>query len=106
MTTLTGKLINNTYKQLVKIGVSTNTGFTTALTTIEDGDGSASSLQLATNAAQVDGNLFVAGKFGVSSDASIAGNIAVANKVCASAFHGDGSNLTGLVFTGDASVSS
>jgi len=99
MTTLTGKLINNTYKQLVKIGVSTNTGFTTTLTTIEDGDGSASSLQLATNAAQVDGNLFVAGKFGVSSDASVAGNLAISNKVCASAFYGDGSNLTGIVFT-------
>ena len=96
MTTLTGKLINNTYKQLVKIGVSTNTGFTTALTTIEDGDGSASSLQLATNAAKVDGNLFVAGKFGVSSDASVAGNLAISNKVCASAFHGDATNMTGV----------
>ena len=40
-TTLTGRLINNTYKQLLKIGVSTNTVFTTTLTTIEDGDGSA-----------------------------------------------------------------
>ena len=106
MTTLTGRLINNTYKQLLKIGVSTNTGFTTTLTTIEDGDGSASSLQLATNAAQIDGNLFVAGKFGVSSDASVAGNLAISNKVCASAFHGDGSNLTGLVVTGDFSVAS
>jgi len=104
MTTLTGKLISNSYKQLVKIGVSTNTGFTTTLTTIEDGDGSASSLQLATNAAKIDGTLFVGQTFGVSGDASVAGDLAISNKVCASAFHGDGSNLTGLVFTGDVSV--
>jgi len=106
MTTLTGRLINNTYKQLLKIGVSTNTGITSSLVTIQDGDGSATALQLATNAAKIDGTLFVGQTFGVSGDASVAGGLAVANKVCASAFHGDGSNLTGLVFTGDVSVSS
>ena len=68
--TLTGRLISNTYKQLLKIDVSTNTGISTALTTIVDGDGSATALQIATNAAQVDGKLFVGGKLGVSSDAS------------------------------------
>ena len=106
MTTLTGRLINNTYKQLLKIGVSTNTGITSSLVTIQDGDGSATALQLATSAAKIDGTLFVGQTFGVSGDASVAGGLAVANKVCASAFHGDGSNLTGLVFTGDVSVSS
>ena len=55
---------------------------------------------------KVDGTLFVGQTFGVSGDASVAGNLAISNKVCASAFHGDGSNLTGLVFTGDVSVSS
>ena len=35
MTTLTGRLINNTYKQLLKIGVSTNTGITSSLVTIK-----------------------------------------------------------------------
>ena len=104
--TLTGRLISNTYKQLLKIDVSTNTGISTALTTIVDGDGSATALQVATNAAKIDGTLFVGQTFGVSGDASGAGNLAIANKVCASAFHGDGSNLTGLVFTGDVSVSS
>jgi ethanolamine utilization microcompartment shell protein EutS len=59
MTTLTGRLINNTYKQLLKIGVSTNTGITGTLQTIQDGDGSATALQLATSAAQVNGTLFV-----------------------------------------------
>ena len=76
MTTLTGRLINNTYKQLLKIGVSTNTGITTSLTTIEDGDGSATALQLATNAAQIDGTFICRTKFGVSGDASVAGNLA------------------------------
>ena len=104
--TLTGRLISNTYKQLLKIDVSTNTGISTALTTIVDGDGSATALQVATSAAQIDGTLFVGKTFGVSGDASVAGNLAISNKVCASAFHGDGSNLTGLVFTGDVSVSS
>ena len=51
-TTLTGRLISNTYKQLLKIDVSTNTGISTALTTIVDGDGSATALQVATSAAQ------------------------------------------------------
>ena len=78
MTTLTGRLINNTYKQLLKIGVSTNTGITGSLVTIQDGDGSATALQLATSAAQVDGSLsviaFVGAKFGVSGDASVAGD--------------------------------
>jgi UDP-3-O-[3-hydroxymyristoyl] glucosamine N-acyltransferase len=104
--TLTGRLISNTYKQLLKIDVSTNTGISTALTTIVDGDGSATALQVATSAAQIDGTLFVGQTFGVSGDASVAGNLAISNKVCASAFHGDGSNLTGIVFTGDVSVSS
>ena len=112
MTTLTGRLINNTYKQLLKIGVSTNTGITGSLVTIQDGDGSATALQLATSAAQINGSLsvtgntFVGAKFGVSGDASVAGNFQAHSKVCASAFYGDGSNLTGLVFTGDVSVSS
>ena len=50
--TLTGRLISNTYKQLLKIDVSTNTGISSTLTTIVDGDGSATALQVATNAAQ------------------------------------------------------
>ena len=80
MTTLTGRLISNTYKQLIKIGVSTNTGITSSLVTIQDGDGSATALQLATSAAKIDGTLFVGQTFGVSGDASVAGNLAIANK--------------------------
>jgi len=106
MSTLTGRLINNTYKQLLKVATSANTGITGTLTTIQDGDAGNTALQLATSAAQIDGTLFVGQTFGVSGDASVAGNLAISNKVCASAYYGDGSNLTGLTFSGDVSVSS
>ena len=106
MSTLTGRLINNTYKQLLKVATSANTGITGTLTTIQDGDAGNTALQLATSAAQIDGTLFVGQTFGVSGDASVAGGLAIANKVCASAYYGDGSNLTGLTFSGDVSVSS
>jgi fibronectin-binding autotransporter adhesin len=106
MSTLTGRLINNTYKQLLKVATSANTGITGTLTTIQDGDAGNTALQLATSAAQIDGTLFVGKTFGVSGDASVAGDFQVHSKVCASAFYGDGSNLTGLTFSGDVSVSS
>jgi hypothetical protein len=76
------------------------------LTNIQTGDGTNTAVKIATSAVQVDGTLFVGQTFGVSGDASVAGGLAVANKVCASAYYGDGSNLTGLIFTGDVSVSS
>ena len=106
MSTLTGRLINNTYKQLLKVATSANTGITGTLTTIQDGDAGNTALQLATSAAQIDGTLFVGKTFGVSGDASIAGGLAVGNKVCASAFYGDGSNITGITTSSDVSVSS
>ena len=37
MSTLTGRLINNTYKQLLKVATSANTGITGTLTTIRGG---------------------------------------------------------------------
>ena len=90
MTELTGKLISNTYKQLLRLGVSTNSGVTAGLTTIETGDGTDSSFQLATGAAKFTGTLAVTG------DTSLDGNLHVDDKVCASAFYGDGSNITGV----------
>ena len=47
----------------------------------------------------------VAGKFGVTEDASVSGDLLVGSKVCASAFFGDGSNLTNVPTSGDVSVS-
>jgi predicted acyltransferase (DUF342 family) len=101
MTELTGKTIANTYKQLLRVGVSTNTGVSAGLQTIETGDGTDSSFQLATGAAKFTGTLAVTG------NVSLDGNIHVDDKVCASAFYGDGSNITGVtaVIAGDISVS-
>ncbi len=100
MSTLTGKQVSKTYKELLKVAVSGNTGVTGDLQNIQSGDGANSALQISTSVIQV------AGKFGVSEDASVSGDLLVGNKVCASAFYGDGSNLTGITFTGDVSVSS
>ncbi len=45
MTDLTGKLISDTYKQLLQINSSTtNTGVKTSLTNVQSGDGTASAL--------------------------------------------------------------
>ncbi len=106
MSDLTNSLINATYKKLIQVSSSGNEGISGTLTNVQTGDGTNTALKLATSAAQVDGTLFVGQTFGVSGDASVAGNLAISNKVCASAYYGDGSNLTGLVFTGDVSVSS
>ena len=106
MSDLTNSLINATYKKLIQVSSSGNEGISGTLTNVQTGDGTNTALKLATSAAQVDGTLFVGQTFGVSGDASVAGNLAISNKVCASAYYGDGSNLTGLVFSGDVSVSS
>ena len=39
MTELTNKRVKDTYKQLLKIGVSANVGVSTTLTNIQTGDG-------------------------------------------------------------------
>ena len=106
MSDLSNNLINATYKKLLQVSTSGNTGISGTLTNIQTGDGTNTAVKIATSAVQVDGTLFVGQTFGVSGDASVAGNLAIASKVCASAYYGDGSNLTGLVFTGDVSVSS
>ena len=101
MSTLTSKQISKTYKQLIKSKCKcANTGVTGDLQQVQSGDGTNSALQISTSIIQV------AGKFGVSEDASVSGDLLVGSKVCASAYYGDGSNLTGITFTGDVSVSS
>ena len=54
MATLTGKQIANSYKQLLQIG-SDNTGITTSLQTVEDGNGDSSALQLSNNIVNING---------------------------------------------------
>jgi hypothetical protein len=91
MTDLTGKLISNTYKDLLQVNSSaSNGGITTSITNIQSGNGVNTALNLATDKAKIDGSLEVAGT------------------VCASTYYGDGSNLTGVVaaITGDICVGS
>jgi len=102
MSTLTNKQISETYKQLLKVNVSanTNTGLTNDLQQIQSGDGTNAALQISTGAVKATGT------FGVDGNASVGGDLQISNKVCASAYYGDGSNITGITFTGDVSVSS
>ena len=94
MTDFTGKLISNTYKSVLAINASTTgSGVTTSLAPIQSGDGTNTAIKIATNAAQISGNL------------GVSGNLSVQDKVCASAFFGDGSNLTGLTASIGGSIS-
>ena len=56
-TQLTGKQISNTYNQLLKVNVSTNTGITSDLQTIQSGDATNSALQLSNSRVNIDGTL-------------------------------------------------
>ena len=52
---LTGKQISNTYNQLLKVNVSTNTGITDTVQTIQSGDATNSALQLSQSRVNIDG---------------------------------------------------
>ena len=91
MTDLTSKLISNTYKQLILVSSSTsNEGVSTSLKPLLTGDGGTTALKVATNAIQITGAL------GVGGNVSLDGDLHVDDKVCASAFYGDGSNISGV----------
>lgn len=67
MATLTGSTISSTYKTLLK--TASSTGVTSTLSTVEDGDATASCLKLGTTSLNVDG------KVGVNSSTSINANL-------------------------------
>ena len=67
MATLTGSTISSTYKTLLK--TASSTGVTSTLSTVEDGDATASCLKLGTTSLNIDG------KVGVNSSASINANL-------------------------------
>ena len=104
MSTLTGRQISDTYKQLIKLNVSANTGVTTSLAYIQTGDATNIGMKVATNAIQITGILNVDGSVVAAGDVSIGGTVTIGGtnlqasnaKVCASAYYGDGSNLTGV----------
>ena len=102
MSDLTSQLISNTYKQIILVSSSTsNTGVDTSLKAVQTGDGVNTALKLATNAVQITGAL------GVGGAVSLDNSLHVDDKVCASSFYGDGSNLSGVTATigGNISVS-
>ena len=99
MTELTGKQISQSYKQLLKVATSANTGVTNDLVQVETGDGTNTAMQISTSIINITGS------FGVTENASVSGDLLVGSKVCASAFYGDGSNLTNVPASGDVSVS-
>jgi len=99
MSDLSNKLINNTYKKLLQVSTSGNVGVDSNLTNVQTGDGTNTAIKISTSAIQVIGT------FGVSGDASVVGDLQVTDKVCASLFYGDGSNLTNVPTSGDVSVS-
>ena len=99
MSDLTDKLINATYKKLLQIETSGNAGADGTLRKIQTGDGTSIALKIATSAVEVSGNL------GVTNNASVAGDLQITNKVCASAFYGDGSNLTGVTMSVGGNIS-
>ena len=113
MSTLTGRQISDTYKQILKLNVSANSGATSTLTYLQTGDATNIAMKVATNAIQVTGKLDVDGSVRNAGDVSIGGTVTIGGanlqatnaKVCASAFYGDGSNLTGVPTSGDVSVS-
>ena len=91
MTDLTGKLISGTYKQLLLINSSTtNEGVGTSTVNVQTGDGTNTALKVATN------KVIAQTAFLVDGSATITNGLQVGDKVCASAYFGDGSNLTGL----------
>ena len=56
-TSLTGRQIANSYKELLKVAVSTNVGVSGALKTIQTGDAANSPLQLSQSTLNINGTL-------------------------------------------------
>jgi hypothetical protein len=60
MSTLTGTIIANTYKQLLQVGTG-NVGLTSSLQTVQDGDAANSPLQLSNSAVNINGTFQLSG---------------------------------------------
>ena len=74
MTTLTGKKIANTYKDLLQISNS-NSGIDATLRNVEDGEGTSSPLQLSTDTINLGGTIQLDGET-LTANASALNNIA------------------------------
>ena len=104
MSDLTGNTIASTYKKLLQVETSSNTGLDTTLRNIQSGDGENSALQLATDAVRITTGIAIAGNVSVSSSVFGVGAV-FSGTVSAGFFVGDGSGLTNVSSTHPTSVS-
>ena len=107
-TSLTGRQIANSYKELLKVAVSTNVGVSAALKTVQAGDATNSPLQLSQSTLNVNGTFALNGTnitvTGEQINAAVSGgfqNVSASTgfftaEVCANTYYGDGSNLSGV----------
>ena len=104
MATLTGKLISNTYKDLLQVSNS-NDGVDSTVRFVSDGEGTNSALKISNSEVETTGKLTVGAA--LSASGKITGDSAtVITAVCASTYFGDGSNLTGVAASIPTSVTS
>ena len=102
MATLTGKLISNTYKDLLQVSNS-NDGVDSTVRFVSDGEGTNSALKISNSEVETTGKLTVGAA--LSASGKITGDSAtIIAAVCAATYFGDGSNLTGVAASIPTSV--
>ena len=104
MATLTGKLISNTYKDLLQVS-NNNDGVDSTVRFVSDGEGTNSALKISNSEVETTGKLTVGAN--ISASGKITGDSAtIIGNVTAASYYGDGSNLTNISATPATSVSS
>ena len=104
MTTLTGKLISNSYKDLLQVSNS-NSGVDSTVRFVSDGEGTNSALKISNSEVETTGKLTVGAN--LSASGNITGNaLTIIGNISAAEYYGDGSNLTGITASAPTSVAS
>ena len=103
MATLTGKLISNSYKDLLQVSNS-NSGVDSTVRFVSDGEGTNSALKISNSEVETTGKLTVGANLSASGNITANAATLIAT-VCASTYFGDGSNLTGVEASIPTSVS-
>ena len=104
MTTLTGKLISNSYKDLLQVSNS-NSGVDSTVRFVSDGEGTNSALKISNSEVETTGKLTVGAN--ISASGNITGNSAtIIGNISAAEYYGDGSNLTSITASAPTSVAS
>ena len=104
MGTLTGKLISNSYKDLLRVSNS-NSGVDSTVRCISDCEGTNSALKISNSEVETTGKLTVGANLSASGNITAIAATLIAT-VCASTYFGDGSNLTGVQASIPTSVTS